>query len=184
MKKQLLAIFVVLLTVLGESNSLMAQGLTTASVSGKVLDEGGEGLPGVNVIAIHGPSGTKYGSSSTSNGTFQIRNMKIGGPYSFEASFVGYENQKTENVYLKLGESFPLEIKMSTSLTELMTIEITAESGVINNDRTGAQTSVNAKAIQNMPTISRSQQDLTKLTPQSDGNSFGGRNGLYNNFSL
>ena len=184
MKKQLLTIVVVLLTVLWGSNSLMAQGLTTASVSGKVLDEGGQGLPGVNVIAIHGPSGTKYGASSTSNGTFQIRNMKIGGPYSFESSFVGYENQKTENVYLKLGESFPLEINMSTSLTELMTIEVTAESGVINNDRTGAQTSVNAKAIQNMPTISRSQQDLTRLTPQSDGNSFGGRNGLYNNFSL
>ena len=184
MKKQLLKIIVAALVIFWGSNSLMAQGLTTASVSGKVLDEGGLGLPGVNVIAIHEPSGTKYGASSTSNGTFQIRNMKIGGPYSFEASFVGFENQKTENVYLKLGESFPLQIQMSTSLTELMSIEITAESGIINSDRTGAQTSVNSEAIRNMPTISRSQQDLTRLTPQSDGNSFGGRNSLYNNFSL
>lgn len=184
MKKQLLTIIVASLVILWGSNSLMAQGLTTASVSGKILDEGGQGLPGVNVVAIHEPSGTKYGASSTSNGTFQIRNMKIGGPYSFESSFVGYENQKTENVYLKLGESFPLQIQMSTSLTELMTIEITAESGVINSDRTGAQTSVNSEAIRNMPTISRSQEDLTRLTPQSDGNSFGGRNNLYNNFSL
>lgn len=184
MKKQLLNIMVAALVVFGASNSLMAQGLTTASVSGKVLDEGGQGLPGVNIVAIHEPSGTKYGASSTSNGTFQIRNMKIGGPYSFESSFVGYENQRTENVYLKLGESFPLQIQMSTSLTELMTIEITAESGVINSDRTGAQTSVNSEAIRNMPTIARSQQDLTRLTPQSDGNSFGGRNSLYNNFSL
>lgn len=32
--------------------------------------------------------------------------------------------------------------------------------------------------------MTRSQQDLTRLTPQSDGNSFGGRNNLYNNFSL
>lgn len=184
MKKKLLTIIVVSLAVLWGSNTLMAQGLTTASVSGKILDEGGQGLPGVNVVAIHEPSGTKYGASSTSNGTFQIRNMKIGGPYSFESSFVGYENQRTENVYLKLGESFPLQIQMSTSLTELMTIEITAESGVINSDRTGAQTSVNSEAIRNMPTIARSQQDLTRLTPQSDGNSFGGRNSLYNNFSL
>lgn len=184
MKKQLLTIIVASLVIIWGSNSLMAQGLTTASVSGKILDEGGQGLPGVNVVAIHEPSGTKYGASSTSNGTFQIRNMKIGGPYSFESSFVGYENQKTENVYLKLGESFPLQIQMSTSLTELMTIEITAESGVINSDRTGAQTSVNSEAIRNMPTISRSQEDLTRLTPQSDGNSFGGRNNLYNNFSL
>ena len=184
MKKQLLTVFVFMLTVLFGSSSLMAQGVTTASVSGRVLDDGNEGLPGVNIIAIHEPSGTKYGGSSTSNGSFQIRNMKIGGPYSFEATFVGYETQKVENVYLKLGESFPLQIQMSSSLTELMAVEITAESGVINNDRTGAQTSVNSEAIRIMPTISRSQKDLTRLTPQSDGNSFGGRNSLYNNFSL
>lgn len=184
MKKQLLTLLLALFITVWGHTLILAQGVTTASVSGKILDEGGQGLPGVNVIAIHEPSGTKYGASSTTNGTFQIRNMKIGGPYSFEASFVGYENQKAENVYLKLGESFPLQIQMSTSLTELMSVEITAESGIINSDRTGAQTSVNAEAIRNMPTIARSQQDLTRLTPQSDGNSFGGRNNLYNNFSL
>lgn len=184
MKKQLLTAFAVTVAMFLGTSNLMAQGVTTASVSGKIIDESGNGLPGVNVIAIHEPSGTRYGGSTTSNGTFQIRNMRIGGPYSFEASFVGYESQKVENVYLKLGESFPLEMQMSTSLTELQTIEITAETGIINNDRTGAQTNVNSEAIQNMPTIARSQKDLTRLTPQADGNSFGGRNNLYNNFSL
>ncbi len=184
MKKQLLTLFAAALIMLAGSSSLMAQGVTTASVSGRILDEGQAGLPGVNIIAIHEPSGTKYGASSNANGSFQMRNMKIGGPYSFEASFVGYANQRVENVFLKLGESFPLEIDMSISLTELMAIVITDDGSLINSDRTGAQTSVNAEAIRSMPTISRSQQDITRLTPQSDGNSFGGRNNLYNNFSL
>ena len=35
-----------------------------------------------------------------------------------------------------------------------------------------------------MPTISRSTADLTRLTPSSDGLSFGGRNSQYNNFTL
>ena len=162
----------------------LSQGVTTAAVSGGVTIEDGSGLPGANVVGTHVPSGTVYGASTTSNGSFQIRNMRVGGPYSFEVTFVGYETQIVENVYLKLGESFPLEIKLSSSATELMTIEVTAQSGIINSDRTGAQTNVNSEAIRNMPTIARSQKDLTRLTPQSDGNSFGGRNNLYNNFSL
>jgi len=161
-----------------------SQGVTTAAINGTIIDDASESLPGATIIATHIPSGTVYGTSTTANGKFQIRNMRIGGPYTIKASFVGYEDQVVENVYLKLGESFPVELKMSSSLTELQTIEVTARSGAINSDRTGAQTNVNAEAIQNMPTIARSQKDLTRLTPQSDGNSFGGRNNLYNNFSL
>ncbi|PSQ92602.1 MAG: hypothetical protein BRD30_02215, partial [Bacteroidetes bacterium QH_2_63_10] len=45
-----------------------AQG-TTASITGTAVEEAtGEPLPGVNVVAIHKPSGTRYGTATGPDG--------------------------------------------------------------------------------------------------------------------
>jgi hypothetical protein len=59
---------------------LMAQGVTTSSLSGSVTDEAGEPLIGANIVAIHVPSGTSYGTSTDIDGAFNIANMRVGGP--------------------------------------------------------------------------------------------------------
>lgn len=56
--------------------------------------------------------------------------------------------------------------------------------GQVNPDRTGAATNISSMAIRSLPTISRSQDDFTPLTPQASSHSFGGRNTLYNNSLL
>jgi len=48
------------------------QGVTTAAMSGIVLDKGNNPLPGANVIAVHVPSGTQYGASTRNSGQFNI----------------------------------------------------------------------------------------------------------------
>lgn len=54
----------------------------------------------------------------------------------------------------------------------------------MNDERTGAATTVTNELINSLPTISRSASDYYRLTPMSDGNSFAGRNDQFNNFSL
>jgi hypothetical protein len=49
---------------------------------------------------------------------------------------------------------------------------------------TGPATTIDNESLVKLPTISRSAADIYRLNPQSDGNSFGGRNDQYNNFSL
>ncbi|MBK5210572.1 MAG: TonB-dependent receptor, partial [Flavobacteriaceae bacterium] len=51
-------------------------------------------------------------------------------------------------------------------------------------DRTGAETSVGARELTKLPTISRSASDFTRLDPSASGGSFGGRNDQFNNFTL
>ncbi|MCY6312173.1 carboxypeptidase-like regulatory domain-containing protein [Bacteroides faecis] len=43
---------------------------TTSSMSGRVEDEQNEPLPGTTVIAIHEPSGTRYGTVTNLQGTY------------------------------------------------------------------------------------------------------------------
>ncbi len=166
--------------------SLFAQGVTTGAMNGVVTDDKGETLPGANVVAVHVPSGTQYGTAVRFGGVFTIPNMRIGGPYTVTVSFIGYKDQVRENVYVSLGQNLRLDFKMSEEAIEMESIEVTAEQNdVLNSDRTGAATFVNSKTVAEMPSIKRSTRDVTRLDPRSDGNfSFGGRNWLFNNISL
>jgi Carboxypeptidase regulatory-like domain len=179
---------VLAITILGAAflQHVYAQGVTTSSLSGIILDKEKNPLPGGNIIATHIPSGTQYGASSRSNGQFNIQNMKVGGPYTVTASFVGYRKQSFENIYLNLGQQFRLDFQLESEAIEGEEIVITGErEGILNSNRTGAETVINPREVTLLPSIKRSTRDLTRLDPRSDGNfSFGGKNWLYNNISL
>lgn len=179
MRRILLVSAIVLVAV----GAAMAQGVTTAAISGVVTDQNGEGLPGASVQAVHLPSGTQYGTATLASGRFNLPNMRIGGPYKVTVTFVGYSDFVREDITLSLGQNFDLKVPMKESGTELAEIVVTASS-VFNEDRTGASTNINSTQLQRMPTLSRSFTDMTRMTPQSSGTSFAGRNNLYNNLSI
>ena len=163
--------------------SLFAQ-VTTSSISGSVADEKGELLPGASIIAIHLPSGTRYGTVTNPAGRFNLPNVRVGGPYSIQATFVGYKVSKTEGFSLNLGQKFVQQFKLVSESSQLKEIVVKADP-TLNNQRTGAATNISSEQLRALPSISRSAEDFTRLTPMAgENNSFGGRNGQYNNFSL
>jgi len=164
---------------------LYAQGVTTASISGLVTDKNGETLPGASVIAVHVPSGTKYGATSRTDGRYDLPAVRIGGPYSITVSFVGYEDQKTEIDYLSLDQNFTANFKLGEDVKSLSEVQVTAQKDpVLNSERTGAATGIRKEQFERLPTITRSFQDFTALDPRSNGFGFGGRSNLYNNFTI
>ena len=183
MKKKLLLMHFIFIAF--GINMIMSQGVTTSSMRGIVVDEGGQAVPMANVLVVHIPSGTEYGTTTLDDGRFNVRNMRVGGPYRVAVTFVGFQNFVVEDIYLQLNSTYDVNIVMSEKTAELSEVEIVAnQEEELSSDKTGAMTNINSKQIAGLPSINRSAQDLTRLTPQSDGNSFGGRNNLYNNFSL
>jgi hypothetical protein len=178
MKKRLF-LWMLFLTI---SGAVFSQGVTTSSLGGTVVDEKGEPVMMASVLAVHTPSGTEYGAVTLDDGRFEIRNMRVGGPYKVMVTFVGFETTSVEDIYLQLNNTASVKIVMKSTAVEIGGVVIQAKS--LNREQTGAMTNIASKQIAALPTITRSQQDLTRTTPQSDGNSFGGRNNLYNNFSL
>lgn len=166
--------------------NIFAQGVTTSAMNGIVADDKGEALPGANVIAVHVPTGTQYGTAVRTGGSFNVANMRIGGPYTVTVTFIGYETQKEENIYLSLGQNLRLDFTLSQEAIVMDAIRVTAsQDEVLNSDRTGAATYINSQQVTKLPSIKRSTRDLMRLDPRSDGNfSFGGRNWLYNNVSV
>ena len=180
MKRFLLILpFLLLLTL--QSNAQV----TTATIIGKIVDDKGEPLFGATVVAIHTPSGSQYGTITRENGRFSLPNLRVGGPYTIEASYVGLEPQEVTGIQLSIAQKLKLNFTLKTSAISLEGVTIVGSSDPdMNSDRTGAATYVGEKQLEALPTISRSASDYYRLTPSSSGNSFGGRNDQYNNFSL
>jgi len=160
--------------------------VTTSNIKGLILDETSEPLPGANVVAIRIPTGTKYGAATNIDGRFNLLNLRVGGPYSITISFVGYKEQSFSDVYLTLGKTQNIDIAMVADSEQLDVVVIQGNlgTGTFGNDRTGAETSVGRRELTRLPSISRSASDFTRLEPTASGNSFGGRNDQFNNFSL
>jgi hypothetical protein len=163
-----------------------AQGSTTSSLSGVVKDASGEAVPGATIIAVHTPTGSQFGNASGANGNFIIRNMNVGGPYKITVSFVGFQDQVKDGVYLNLGQTLNLSFQMSEEATELSEVVITGSRAgeLIDGERTGAETNVSEEMLGALPNASRSLNDFTRLTPQAsfsgDGLSIAGTNNRYN----
>ena len=182
MKKYLL---VAISFFLAGSATVLAQGVTTASINGIIRDKKGGVLPGANVIAVHQPTGSQYGAAARVDGRFTIPNAKVGGPYKITVSFVGFEQQERDGIFLTLGNSTDVDFILTESGTQLQEIQVvTSKADVFNSDRTGASTNISNQEITRLPTISRSFNDYVRLTPQANANSFAGRSDGYNNITV
>jgi hypothetical protein len=163
---------------------LLAQGVSTSEIRGKVYDDEGIELIGANVMAIHQPSGTTYGTSTDVSGRYRLPNVRVGGPYEITVSYTGYEEKTRSGIQLNLGEPFTINFKLGEASFELQSIEVVAKRGS-SGENAGAGTSIGNEAIEAMPTLNRDLNDFTRLTPQATesfggGFSIAGTNNRYN----
>ncbi len=181
MKKMYFALVVFFFTAIAFS-----QGVTTSSIGGQVTDSEGEPLPGANIVAVHTPSGTKYGVTTDFDGYYRISNMRTGGPYAITISYIGFSDFNRTDIFLQLGQGERLSAKLSEAATALDEVVLTATSSdLFSSNKTGAETVVGQAKIQALPSISRNISDFARLTPQAqvrgdDIISISGQNNRFN----
>jgi hypothetical protein len=159
--------------------------VTTSSIQGTVTDDAGTTLPGATVVATHVPSGTYYGVITRDDGGYVIPNVRVGGPYTIQVSYTGYQQFTVNDVFLNLGEKRTIDIEMKAGVQLGEVTVVGGRNELIDADKTGASTLISLQQLRTMPTITRSTADLTRLNPMSaEGGSFGGRNDQFNNYSL
>ncbi|MHA4895279.1 TonB-dependent receptor [Pedobacter sp. PWIIR3] len=191
MNKSLLFKIVVMLFVFVGSISAVNAQVTTSTLTGTVKDAKGV-LPGAGVKATHTPTGTVYSTTTSADGRFNIVNMRVGGPYTIEISYIGYQGEKVTDLFLKLGEPYVLNTTLNDNANQLTEVEVVGTKDAnFNGKRVGPSTNVSKEQLQNLPTLSRSLNDFTRLTPQASGSinggsgqSFSGVNNRYNNISI
>ena len=143
-----------------------AQSVTTSTITGTVTDAAGLPLPGANVVAVHLPTGTQYGTATRVDGTFRLPNLRVGGPYRVRATFLGYQTFEREGFQLTLGDATDLDIVLQDESATLDGVVVEA-GGLFDPNRSGVDTNIGEDQINVIPTVGRDLADFTRLTPQA-----------------
>jgi len=158
--------------------------VTTSSIAGRVTD-GQEALIGATVKATHEPSGTVYGTITNTEGRYTIQGMRTGGPYKVEILYLGFSDYTQSNTFLQLGETYVLNAQLKESATMLGEVVVTAIGSKFAGDRKGSMTNIKGREMSLIPSINRSLNDYTKLSPYFSGTgSYGGRPAYATNISV
>ena len=186
MKQTFMRLLCLFCTAMFMGVSAFAQ-VTTSSLGGKVTDNAGEPIVGAAVVATHTPSGTVYGVVTNAEGRYAINGMRSGGPYKVEISCLGYQTLAYTDVTLQLAEAFALNGSLkedSQMLGEAMVIA--APVSKFAAEKMGSATNISSKQIESIPTISRSIDDVIRLSPYggSGDMSFAGADGRTANFTV
>ena len=152
---------------------------TTATLNGVVSDERGGVVAGATITVVHEPTGSTTFTQSNKKGIFTVPNLKPGGPYTVKVSFVGFGEEKFENMNFNLGNNPDLLVGLKVSSKSMSEVVV---SGAKRNSGSGLN--VGRAQLNSLPTLGRSITDFTRLTPQSNNNSFAGSNFRYNNLTI
>lgn len=166
MSKTLKRLLVVLIGVLFATTAYAQS--TTATIAGHITDANG-GLQDAVITAVYTPTGITYHAFSGRDGVYRINNVVAGGPYTIKVEMMGHQPYVVTNVHAPLSGTIMVNCILKVSATTLEPVSVVAE-GVQNNmnvQNSGANILIDNRMIQNVPTTSRSMNDIMKLTPQA-----------------
>ena len=161
----------------------MAQ-VTTSSLAGKV-EADGEDVVGAYVEAKHMPSGTSYRAVTNAKGMYTINGMRVGGPYEVTIKYIGFETKTVKNISLELGETYNLKTTLNEDTQVMDEVLVQAKGSKFSYEKTGASTNISNQQMLEMPTVSRSITEFTRLSPYGgNGLTFQGNDGRTSNFTV
>lgn len=181
MKTRILQLCLFMLFALG----VQAQ-VTTSSMTGKITDQSGMELIGATVVAVHTPSGTEYGTTTSNDGRFNLIGMRVGGPYVVTVSYIGYKSTVSDNIYLNLGVKADYNAKLAEETTVIDEIVVTAgRNDLFSADRSGAAVTFGRDALNALPNLGRTINDVTRYNVYSNGRgSFAGQDSRFSSFTV
>lgn len=131
--------------------SLQSFSQTNINIKGKVFDETGEGLPGVNILI----KGTGIGTTSEIDGSFSLINVSSDKYLIF--SFIGYQSQE-----ILVGNQTSITITMEPDLTALDEVLVVGYGTQKKSVASTAISKVEGDALEkmNLPNVARNLQGL------------------------
>lgn len=175
-----------LLTAIGVCAQSQA---TTGNIEGRVLDQNDAAIPNATVTAINQATGLEKTASADDEGNFRLILLPPGS-YVVRATAANFAQYELQNVPVTVGGKTPLDINLSVGGVKTE-IRIADELPVVETTRTSVSSTVNQRAVENLPVNGRNYLDFATLTPgvvrdpTRDGDlSVGGQKGTLNNLQV
>ncbi|MGH2622449.1 MAG: carboxypeptidase regulatory-like domain-containing protein, partial [Sphingobacterium sp.] len=163
--------------------SALAQG-TQASIRGTISNESNTPVGGVTVRVKNGSTGFTTTGVTNEQGTYDIKQLPLGGPYTVTATHMQDGNGTITGLNLNQGDVAQVNIQLLPVAQSLDAIEISAFGLKNTKDYLGAATAFSSKDMNTLPVNGRNFSVLTDLSPLTKGGSISGQLGSSTNFTI
>jgi outer membrane receptor protein involved in Fe transport len=137
---------------------------TTGNIEGRVVDPNSAGVPGISVTATNQETGFAKSANTDDEGNYRLILLPPGRYRVTTSGGQGFAAGTYENVIVTVGGQAPLEIQLSVSGTNVI-IDVAADGQIVETTRSSVSSTVNERAIQNLPVNGRNFLDFATLTP-------------------
>jgi len=164
---------------------------TTGNIEGRVLDPAGAVVPNANVTATNQGTGFQKSATSDGEGNYRIILLPPGG-YTIRVENVqGFLPAELRNAQVTVGGQTTLDVTLALPGADTIAIDVSTESPIVETGRTSVSTTINQRAIENLPINGRNYQDFATLTPgvirdptRTGDISVGGLRGTFNSVQV
>ena len=171
------------------SGTLAQSQATTGNIEGRVLDPKDAALPGASVTVTNQQTGLEKSTTTDDQGVFAVTFLQPG-PYTVRANASGFSQVEIRDVAVTVGGKTPLDVRLAVGGAS-GTVTVTSEAPVVETNLSSVSTTINSRAIENLPVNGRNYLDFATLTPgvirdqNREGDlSVGGQKGTLNSLQV
>ncbi len=129
--------------------SAVAQGETTTAIVGRITDSTNAAIPGATITVTNQDTGLVRSAKTDREGRFNFPQL-LPGIFSVKAEAEGFETQTVPNVNSGLGQKQSVDFTLRVAESKQV-VEISAEAPLLNTENANTSTTVNARALENLP---------------------------------
>jgi hypothetical protein len=153
--------FIPLLAVFA-TTPLLGQ-VPTGSIVGSVYDQTGAAVPGAQLVLKDTATGTPRATTTTTAGSYEFLELRPS-TYNLTVAAQGFRRTVERNLVVNVGLVVHLDVTLQVGdVTE--TVEVTAETPLVEPDKTSISTAVDVRAVQNLPLEDRQFLNLALTVP-------------------
>lgn len=151
---------------------------TTTDIRGNVTAPDGSAASGVTIVVTDTRTSASRTVISNASGSFNVRGLPAGGPYTIRVRSDQYQDAVVTDVYTNLSSASTFNIALAAS-SEIEEIVVTARQIETVELAIGPGTAFSTEEIESMPSIARQIRDIIRVDPRvslgraSNGAGFG-----------
>jgi hypothetical protein len=158
-----LGVISALVMIVASGTSLAAQEtLTSASITGRVLDKTGAAISHAAIAAVAVATNQRYTIAADQQGRFRIPFLPAG-EYTITAQAGGFQSEN-RRIQLTVGAAFDITLQLGVGSQET-SVSVSANATVIEGNRSQISDTILQTEVNNLPYSGRNYLDLALLAP-------------------
>jgi len=179
--RTVLATAVVLLIGSIGGSSLWAQAMSSATITGRIVDSQGAVVPNVEVKVTGAETGLIHTAQTNGEGLYTFTNLPVG-PYTLQATAPSFRTYIQQGIVLQVNDNLQINVSLSVgAVTER--VEVQADAAAVQTQTSNVSQVIDSRRIAELPLNGRDPTQLITISGAAVNHSDGTNTGSKSFFS-